>query len=106
MKSQKAIKKQLLRDRVAALYRRGRANLQKQELQLFKLPVDQRQKKGIEAMTIWITLVETIFRRRGQARQELMDTWLTETTPVRSWREKLKDANLENSQQGGEEGIS
>ena len=54
----------------------------------------------------WITLVETIFRRRGQARQELMDTWLTETTPVRSWREKLKDAHLENSSQGGEEGIS
>ena len=42
-------------------------------------------------MQLWITVVETIFRRRGQARQEQMDKWLTNTTPERTWRDRLKN---------------
>ena len=41
-------------------------------------------------MQLWITLVEAIFRKRGQARQEQIDMWLTNTTTERMWRDRLK----------------
>ena len=41
-------------------------------------------------MQLWITLVEAIFQKRGQVRQEQMDTWLTNTTPEQMWRDRLK----------------
>ena len=44
-KSARALTKQTLQDRIASLYKRGRANLTTYELQYFKLPAEQRQKK-------------------------------------------------------------
>ena len=94
--------KQNLQARIASLYTRGRANLTNQELQYFKLPVEQRQKKGVENMQLWITLVEAIFRKRGQARQEQIDMWLTNTTPEKNWRDRLKSQsdNTSHLQEG------
>ena len=80
-----------LQARIASLYDRGRANLTRNELRYFQLPLEQRQQKGIENMMLWVTMVESIFRKRGEARQLKLDTWLTGTTPPYSWREKLKD---------------
>ena len=60
----------------------------------FHLPVDQRKKKGIESMMLWINLVETIFRRRGQAHQVQIDDWLTGTTPVKDWKDKYKGEKI------------
>ena len=37
--------------------------------------------KDIEAMTLWIKLVEAIFRKRGQVHQVQIDDWLTWSTP-------------------------
>ena len=42
-------------------------------------------------MSLWITIVEAIFRKRGRARQTKINTWLTDTTPPRNWRDKYKD---------------
>ena len=52
--------------------------------------MEQRQCKGIDSMYVWVTLVETIFRKRGSARQEKIDTWLTRTTPPKNWRDREK----------------
>ena len=86
-------RKQQLQERIASLYSRGRANLTDKEKKYFKLPLEIRQKKGLENMALWIKIVEAIFRRRGQARQELIDSWLTTSTPVKNWKDKYKDNN-------------
>ena len=52
--------------------------------------LEQRLRKGTESLALWITIVEAIFRKRGQARQETIDTWLTGTTPPQ-WKEKYKE---------------
>ena len=49
--------------------------------------------KGIEAMTLWIKLVEAIFRKQGQAHQSNIDDWLTGTTPEKNWKDKYKSDN-------------
>ena len=90
-KSKYAQRKQNLQNRIEDLYRRGRANLSTEELTYFKLPVEQRQKKGIGNMTLWIKLVEAIFQKRGRARQVRIDMWLTNSTPEKNWRDKFKD---------------
>ena len=52
-------------------------------------------------MTLWITLTESMFKKRGQARQERMDTWLTEITPEKMWKDRLKaDENASNLMEG------
>ena len=96
-KSTRALTKQALQDRIVTLYKQGRVNLNNYKLRYFKLPVEQRQKKGIENIQLWITLVETNFRKRGQATQVKMDTWLTQTTPERMWRNRLKSQPKEAS---------
>ena len=49
-------------------------------------------------MSLWITMVETIFRKQGQARQTQIDTWLTNTTPERgSWKDKYKENSTTNT---------
>ena len=50
-----------LQARIASLYDRGRANLTRNELRYFQLPLEQRQQKGIENMMLWVTMVESIF---------------------------------------------
>ena len=53
-------------------------------------------------MTLWMKLVESIFKKRRQARQEKMDTWLTQTTPRKMWKDKLKNVEkVSNSTMGG-----
>ena len=101
VKSQKVLRKQKLQDRVTYLYNRGRANLTPKELRYFKLPLDQRLKKGIESMKLQVKLVEAIFKQRGQARQEQIDTWLTQTTSTRNWRDMYKDNEKRNHQSDG-----
>ena len=51
-----------LQERIAILYSKGRDNLGPSEHKYFKLPVEQRQKKGIESKTLWIIMVEAIFQ--------------------------------------------
>ena len=107
-KSKTAVKKIRLQERIAELYSRGWANLTHKELNYFKLPVEQRQRKGIESMSLWVTLVESIFRKRGRARQIKINTWLTGTTPPKNWRERKKHTtDCQNKQKhmgGGPEG--
>lgn len=89
-KSKTAVKKICMQERIADLYSRGWANLTHYELRYFKLPLEQQQRKGIESMSLWITMVESIFRKRGRATQVKLDTWLTGTTPPINWRERKK----------------
>ena len=42
----------------------------------FKVPLEIRLKKGNESLTLWIQIVESIFKRKGAARQEKLDNWL------------------------------
>ena len=48
-------------------------------------------------------MVEAIFRQRGQARQERIDTWLTRTTPPRNWKDKYEEkmSNTLDQKDGG-----
>lgn len=52
------------------------------------MTIEQRKKKGVEVMMLWIKIVESIFKCRGQARQEQIDTWLTASNPVRNWKDR------------------
>ena len=56
-------KEQRLYERVSDLYKQGRANLNEREKSYFKLPVEQRLKKGVVAMELWVQVVEIIFRK-------------------------------------------
>ena len=42
-------------------------------------------------MQLWITMVEAIYKKRGEAKQLQIDTWLTSSTPGRNWKDKYKD---------------
>ena len=64
------------------LYRRGRANLTLKEKNYFKLPVEQRIKRGTDSLQLWIKIVESIFQKRGMARQVTMDDWLESSKSV------------------------
>ena len=75
-KSRKAQERQILQERVIALYEKGRANLTNKEKNHFKLPAEIRIKKGTESLRLWTMIVEKIFERRGAARQEHIDEWL------------------------------
>ena len=99
-KSLKVLRRQKLQTRTADLYKRGRANLTIQELNHFKLHLEQRLRKGTESLTIWIKLIEVIFKRRGQARQEKMDTWLTQTTPEKNWKDRHKHNKMTQNTDG------
>ena len=80
-----------LQQRIESLYKRGRANLTRKEHNYFKLPLEIRQRKGLENMALWIKMVEAIFKKRGQARQEIVDSWLTNSTPRRNWKVRHKE---------------
>ena len=103
VKSKTAVKRSQLQQRIDSLYKRGRANLTLKEKRYFYLPVEQRQRKGIDHMTLWIQIVEAIFRKRGQARQEKIDSWLTGSTPSRNWKDKYKkvDCGCNSRRQDG-----
>ena len=97
VKSKTAVKRLNLQQRIDTLYRRVRANLTQKEKKYFYLLVEQRQRKGIDHMTLWIQIVEAIFRKRGRARQEKIDSWLTGSTPSRNWKDKFKKGNRNNN---------
>ena len=80
-KSQKAIKKAELQNKVVQLYSKGRANLSLREKNYFNVPLGIRLKKGTESLSLWIQIVESIFRRKGAARQEKLDVWLEHVNP-------------------------
>ena len=75
-KSQKAQKKLELQHKVRVLYSKGRANLTLREKNYFKMPLEIRLKKGNDSLILWIQIVESIFKRKGIARQEKLDNWL------------------------------
>ena len=50
-------------------------------------------------MSLWITIVEAIFRKRGRAQQTKVNTWLTDTSPQRNWRDKYKDTMADSTTQ-------
>ena len=45
----------------------------------------------MEAMELWVIMVEGIFNMR---KKETSDTWLTNTTPEVNWKDKCKDNNI------------
>ena len=73
-KSQKQLKQANLQAKVAQLYSKGRVNLTVKENSYFKLPLEQRQKRGIDSLSLWIQIVEFIFKKKGAARQEKIHT--------------------------------
>lgn len=90
--------KQNLQDRIADLYTRGRGNLTPKELVYFKLLLEQRQRKWIEAMSLWIKLVEAIFRKRGEAHQQKLDEWITRSSlPDQHWKDKYKEVDKDST---------
>ena len=64
--------------------------MNEREQNYLNLPLEQRLKKGVVAMELWIQVVEIIFRKRGQATQEKIDTWLIKSTPAKNWKDKYK----------------
>ena len=80
-KSKKETERRDLQLKIIQLYDKGRANLTLKEMNYFKLPVEQRIKKGNESLRLWILIVENIFTKRGVARQETMDQWLVPSLP-------------------------
>ena len=43
---------------------------------MIKLPLEQRQNKGIESVSSWVQIVEGIFKRKGVDRQGKNDVWM------------------------------
>lgn len=82
-KSEHVLKKAELQHKVAALYKKGRANLSLHEKSYFKLPVEQRQKKGVQSLSLWLQIVECIFKHKGAAQQEETDEWLENTAVIK-----------------------
>ena len=89
--STRAQKRKQLQEKVAILYKKPRYKLKKKDHIHFKLPVAQRVCKSIEAMELWVTMVESIFKLRQRESAETLDTWLTATTPERDWKDKYKE---------------
>ena len=83
-------KKETLQQKIEELYNKGRDNLNEKEKKYFDMPAEQRKKKGIVSMELWIQIVEILFRKREEATQEKSDTWLTNSTPVRNWKDRYK----------------
>ena len=81
--------------RVAELYQRNRKNLTAAEKNYFKVPIAIRKKLPIDSMEIWIKQVEMIFKKRKEKTQTKMDSWLNRTTPVKSWKERLKHGQID-----------
>lgn len=110
-KSLKQVKRAQLQDKVISLYQKGRANLTQKEHSYFKLPVDQRIKRGNDSLSLWIQIVTCIFHKRGIARQETIDGWLEtqndSPSDLRQPKSKHKcgrgTINHSNNTEGGEE---
>lgn len=83
-------KKLKLQQKIKELYKKGRDNLTDKEKRYFKLPVEQRIKKGVVSMSLWVQIVEILFRKRGETTQEKIDQWLIKSTPERNWKDKYK----------------
>ena len=64
------------------------------EKEHFKVPILIGQKQHIETIELWIEQAEIIFKHRREKVQTQTDTWLTISTPPRSWRERLKNGEL------------
>ena len=110
-KSNKAIKKAQLQEKVAQLYNKGRANLTLKEKNYFKLPMEQRQQRGIESLSLWIRLVENVFQKRGAARQDTLDDWINvfDETPQDLTLPKVKNrksVGFGDTENNGGEGVS
>ena len=64
----------------------------------FKLPIEQRMKKGVESLQLWIKIVDSIFRKRGAARQEKIDKWMvTLSTDTDLTQPKIKGKHGEST---------
>ena len=74
-KSERHIKREALKAKIVTLYNKGRANLTLREKRYFKVPIDQRVKRSTESLTLWIAIVQSIFKRKGAATQQTLDTW-------------------------------
>ena len=59
------------------------------------MPLYMWKKMTDEAMSIWITQTEFIFKQQKEKHQTGIDTWLTHTTPEKSWRERLKNNTVD-----------
>ena len=78
-KSQTVWKKIHLQERIATLYKRKNIS---------SYQWNKGKKKGTESMVLWIKLVEAIFGRKEQVRQETIDIWMTGSIPSMGWKTK------------------
>ena len=91
--SSRAQKRERLQNKIQQLYDKPRHILRKKDRVHFKLPVQQRKQKSLEAMELWILMIESIFKQRLEEGTRTLDTWLTNSTPNRDWKDKYKDGN-------------
>ena len=90
-------RKMVLHKRMRELYKRKRTKLTLDERKLFALPQHMRKKTSAEAIEIWIQRAEATFSKYREKVQVKVDTWLTERTPIKSWRERLRKDNEDSS---------
>ena len=84
-------RRQRLQKRIIELYNKPRNNLKKADLRHFNVPVQQRIHRSMEAMELWIVMLESIFRQQQKQNTRTLDTWLTLTTPEQNWKDRYKD---------------
>lgn len=76
MKESMESKRILLKKEVKKMYERDRKNLTEKEKRYFKLPMNQRQKNGLEGMKLWLKLTEAAFNRADNDSQKKLTRWI------------------------------
>ena len=69
-------KRAQLRQQVQELYAQDRSSLNGKDLSYFKLPLQLRQKSGIEGMKLWIEMVQIAFKNAQKEKQMRITSWL------------------------------
>ena len=88
-KSHYSIQKQKLKEQVKLLYNHPRDGLNRTELQLFNLPLAQRQRSSINSMTTWISTTETILQQNLYENTQTNDGIIKWVYPrPKKWLEK------------------
>ena len=91
-----SIQKQKLKEQVKLLYNQPRDGLNRIELQLFNLPLAQRQRSSIASMTTWISTTETILQRNLYEQTQTKEGILKWLYPrPKKWLEKMTNDDSE-----------
>ena len=95
-KSHYSIQKQKLKEQVKLLYSHPRDGLNRTELQLFNLPLAQRQRSSINSMTTWISTTETILQRNLYENTQTNDRIIKWVYPrPKKWLKKMTNNESE-----------